>query len=93
MNTEREIEFLQLRYRKLVRNQKLNKHELLYFSENYAHIPLEKFLIIFPGKSKHTISKLHEEFVQKEKKEKELNQMIDQKVCTSSKGESVSEFV
>jgi hypothetical protein len=93
MNTERELEFLQLRYRKLVRNQKLNKHELLYFSENYSIIPLEKFIIIFPGKSKHTLSKLIEEFIAKEQKEKKLNRILAQKVHSSNKGESVSNLV
>ena len=86
MNAEREIEFLQLRYRKLIRNQKLNKHELLYFTENYNSIPLDDFQIIFPGKSKSTLNKLLANVTAQEKADMKVTKLLEQKVNDPSEG-------
>ena len=49
IETDRSINFLQTRYRKLLRNQKLNKHE------NYKKYTIQELQILFPGKTKSTL--------------------------------------
>lgn len=85
IDTHRSITFLQSRYRKLVRNQELNQHEVLFFTENYNKLPLDEFLIIFPGKSKATLLKLQQEQIQKSSLSNELSQIVDEKVHKEKK--------
>lgn len=80
LGTTRSLNFLQSRYRKLIRNQKLNKHEKAYFSENYDKIPLEEFLLIFPGKTKATLEKLYSEIVHKNQTQQKFDQILCQKI-------------
>lgn len=85
LDTHRSIIFLQSRYRKLVRNQELNQHELVFFTENCNKLPLDDFLVIFPGKSKATLLKLQQEQNQKSSLSKELSQIVDEKVHKEQK--------
>lgn len=72
MNTDRSIEFLQSRYRRLISNQKLNTKEMALLNDQFDKKSIEEFMIIFPGKSSDTLSMLisklqkkHEEKVNK----------------------------
>lgn len=80
MQTERPITFLQSRYRKLVRNQHLNKYELQYLTDHYDKHSIEELQIIFPGKTKTTLSKLLQVYSNKHKVHKNLTEIIDEKV-------------
>ena len=53
--TDRALNFLQTRYRKLLRNQKLNRHEKLFLSENYKKYTIQELQVLFPGKMKSTL--------------------------------------
>ncbi|CAI2369024.1 unnamed protein product [Moneuplotes crassus] len=55
---DRSVNFLQTRYRKLLRNQELNRHEKLFFAENYTKYTIEEFQILFSGKTKATLASL-----------------------------------
>lgn len=80
LNTDRPIKFLQQRYQKLVKSQDLNQKELSLLSVQYNKLPIEKFMIIFPGKSFKTISNLIKKFeaksIEKDIKESKLDQHI-----------------
>lgn len=82
IQTDRNIQFLQSRYRKLLRNQELNRHEKLYLSENFQKYSIQEFQILFPGKTKATLAKLRAELEQQtclDKKAEEVLKSIPQK--------------
>ncbi|CAI2362617.1 unnamed protein product [Moneuplotes crassus] len=58
LHTSRSIYFLQTRYRKLVKNQKLNSKEVALLADKYDIIPIERFMVIFPGKTRETLTNL-----------------------------------
>jgi hypothetical protein len=62
LKTSRSIDWLQSRYFKLLGNQSLNTKEMSLLSDKYDTIPVEKFRVIFPGKSKETLATLIESF-------------------------------
>jgi hypothetical protein len=62
LKTSRSIDWLQSRYFKLLGNQSLNTKEMSLLSDKYDTIPVEKFMIVFPGKSKETLTTLIESF-------------------------------
>lgn len=68
LNTSRSAGFLQSRYMKLLQNQKLNSKEFSLLADKYDEIPIEKFMIIFPGKSELTLRTLIEKLKEKDEK-------------------------
>lgn len=89
INTEREISFLQSRYRKLIRNQKLNKHERLYLAENYNKHTLRELQLLFPGKTKETLTKLCTEHAEKCIVHQELNKVLEERIHKNTSGHEV----
>jgi hypothetical protein len=84
--SDRSLSFLQSRYKRLIRNQKLNRHEKLFFSENYTKYSIEEFQIILPGKMKPTLLKLKKEFVEKNSKVKKADEILAEKLPTQNTG-------
>lgn len=66
LGTKRSINFLQARYLKLKQNQALNTKEMSLLADKYDQIPIQKFMIIFPGKTKETLTQLIENFKTKD---------------------------
>jgi hypothetical protein len=62
LKTSRSIDWLQSRYFKLLGNQCLNTKEMCLLSDKYDTIPVEKFMVVFPGKSKETLNTLIKSF-------------------------------
>jgi len=62
MQTDRKPQYLQERYRKLCSNQKLNQKELSLLSDKYDKTSVDKFRILFPGKSAETLKTLINQF-------------------------------
>lgn len=82
VETDRSLGFLQTRYRKLLRNQELNRHEKLYFEENYTKYTMEEFQILFAGKTKSTLASLKAQLEKKStlnSKAEEILDMLPQK--------------
>jgi len=77
LETDRTIGFLQTRYRKLVRNQDLNKHEKLFLLENYKKYTIEDFQSFFPGKTKSTLSTLLRELETRNSLETKAEKIIE----------------
>lgn len=79
LKTERPVKFLRRRYRKLLRNQTLNKHEKMYFNEYHHKFTPEQLMIVFPGKSKATILKLYEEVETQKSRQVQTDTLVKQK--------------
>lgn len=62
LNTNRSIDFLQSRYYKLLSNQSLNTKEMSLLSDKYDAISVDKFMVIFPGKTKETLNTIIKSF-------------------------------
>lgn len=77
VQTDRSEGFLQTRYRKLLRNQELNRHEKLYFEENYQKYSIEEFQILFAGKTKGTLAILKSECEKKNSLDLKADKILD----------------
>jgi hypothetical protein len=80
LGTKRSINFLQARYLKLKQNQRLNTKEMSLLADKYDQIPIQKFMIIFPGKTKETLTQLIETFKTKDIQESQEIKKIDEQV-------------
>lgn len=93
LQTSRSIDFLQSRYYKLLSNQKLNSKEAALLADKYDTVSIDKFMVIFPGKTKETLTSLISELRSKERKriiseEKaghEIESHKDLKICSLGK--------
>ncbi|CAI2367194.1 unnamed protein product [Moneuplotes crassus] len=77
VETNRSLGFLQTRYRKLLRNQELNRHEKLYFEENYTKYTIEEFQILFAGKTKSTLVSLKAQLEKKSALNSKADKILD----------------
>lgn len=62
MTTDRSIEFLQKRYKKLLSNQKFTAKDLNLFYLTYSKFSMSKLQIIYPGKTEKTLANLIQDF-------------------------------
>lgn len=80
LDTDRSIEFLQSRYYKLKRNQKLNNKEMSLLSDKYDQIPIKQLMVVFPGKSKETLLSLITQLKQKDRVNHKKEECLDKKI-------------
>ncbi|CAI2361621.1 unnamed protein product [Moneuplotes crassus] len=90
LHTSRSLDFLQSRYYKLLSNQKLNSKEAALLADKYDTVSIEKFMVIFPGKTRETLTSLISELRSKERKRRiseekfghEIESQKDLKICS-----------
>ena len=68
--TNRNAAFLQMRYLKLTKHQSFSSKDLNLLSFHYDKMSIEKLMIMFPGKSKDTITKMINSFKAKSEETK-----------------------
>lgn len=85
LHTSRTLTFLQDRYNRLIRNQKLNTKEMVLMADKYDTISVETFMVIFPGKTVDTLNKLISEFEGKQKLSKKISGVTYHEKCSFGK--------